>query len=298
LLLVQIQVAWTLNHPSSKHDYSAGIGKETAKALLSHNAKVYIAARDQRKAQLAIQDLKDQTGKQSWFLKLDLADLHSVKAAAEEFQTKEKQLHILFNNAGVMCPSIELVTAQGYDLQFGTNFLGHFYFTKLLLPVLISGAKSSSDGKSRIVNLSSAGHLLVRNLNFNTFKDGPARRKCSIIPLYGQSKFANIVFANELDRQYENQGIVSTSVHPGLISTDLFREYPKFLIYIGAWFVMYPASQGAVTQLWAGTSVEGAELGGKYLVAWARAGQPYARTQDPALGRQLWEWAEEQVKDI
>ncbi|KAF8231776.1 NAD(P)-binding protein [Tricholoma matsutake] len=276
---------------------NTGIGKETAKALLSHNAKVYIAARDQSKADLAIKDLEDQTGKESFFLKLDLADLLSVKAAAKEFESKEKELHILFNNAGVMLPPIEKVTAQGYDLQFGTNVLGHFYLTKLLMPLLLSGAKSSPDGKSRVVNVSSVGHIMASNLDFNTFKDGPARRRPSVRSLlYGQSKFGNIVFANELFRRYGDQGIVSTSVHPGNIKTDLYQGVPLMVSLVG--FTMYPASTGAVTSLWAGTSVEGAKLGGKYLVPWARLGRAHAGTQDPELGKRLWEWAEEQVENI
>ncbi|KAF8231767.1 NAD(P)-binding protein [Tricholoma matsutake] len=277
---------------------NAGIGKETAKALLSHNAKVYIAARDEKKAHLAIKDLKDQTGKESFFLMLDLADLLSVKAAAKEFESKEKELHILFNNAGVMYPPTEMVTAQGYDLQFGTNVLGHFYFTKLLMPLLILGAKSSSDGKSRVVNLSSIGHILSGNLNFNTFKDSPARRKELLrFPLYSQSKFGNIVFANELARRYESQGIVSTAVNPGIITTNLYQGIPRVFYFILG-LVMHPVSQGAVTSLWAGTSAESAKLGGKYLVPWARIGLPRAGTQDLELGRQLWEWAEEQVENI
>ncbi|KAF8231771.1 NAD(P)-binding protein [Tricholoma matsutake] len=276
---------------------NTGIGKATAKALLAHNAKVYIAARDENKADLAIKGLKDQTGKESFFLKLDLADLLSVKAAAKEIESKEKELHILINNAGVMYPPIEQVTAQGYDFQFGTNVLGHFYFTKLLMPLLISGAKSSSDGKSRVVNVSSVAHITVNNLNFNTFKDGPARRKRLFgVPLYGQSKFGNIVFATELARRYGDQGIVSTALHPGPIKSDLYRDVPYLLPF--ASLIMYPASQGAVTSLWAGTSPEGAKLGGKYLVPWCRIGQPHPATQDPELGRQLWEWAEEQVENI
>ena len=104
-----------------------------------------------------------------------------------------------------MWPDIADLTVQGYDLQFGTNVLGqhdaflngrdpnissgHFYFTKLLLPALILGAKSSPDGKARVVTSSSGAHILVRGLNFNTFKDSPARRKCFSLILYSQSKF-------------------------------------------------------------------------------------------------------------
>lgn len=103
---------------------NSGIGKETAKVLLAHGAKVYIAARNQAASQEAIRQLKQETGNEAIFLKLDLSDLKAIKASAKEFLSKETQLHILLNNAGVMVPSIELVTADGYDLQFGTNVLG------------------------------------------------------------------------------------------------------------------------------------------------------------------------------
>ncbi|RDB18051.1 hypothetical protein Hypma_000729 [Hypsizygus marmoreus] len=276
---------------------NTGIGKETAKALLAHGAKVYIAARNQEKADSAIADLKAQTGKEGIFLKLDLADLPSIKSAAEEFLSKEKELHVLFNNGGVMVPPLDQVTVQGYDLQFGTNFLGHFYFTKLLLPALISGAKSSLDGKARVVNTASSGHVFAHGLDFNTFKDGPKRRSQFVFPLYAQSKYANIVFANELARRYADQGIVSTAVNPGNLRSDLQRHLPKMLTTV-AYYFLYPASQGALTQLWAGTSPEGAEFNGKYLVPWARIGTPLAGTQDPELGKQLWAWADEQVEQI
>ncbi|TFY69199.1 hypothetical protein EVJ58_g553 [Rhodofomes roseus] len=103
---------------------NAGLGKETVKALLEHNAKVYMGARDEQKARAAIEELKEKTGKEAVFLELNLANLASVKKSAEDFLSKEKQLHVLFNNAGVTCMPIEWVTDDGYDLTFGTNVVG------------------------------------------------------------------------------------------------------------------------------------------------------------------------------
>lgn len=118
---------------------------------------------------------------------------------------KETRLDVLYNNAGVMAPPVADVTAQGYDLQFGTNtlgrsrrpydihvevnegFVGHFYFTKLLLPTLLATAKASPDGKARVINVSSAAHH-YGSIDFNTLKDGPARKKKFSLTLYGQSK--------------------------------------------------------------------------------------------------------------
>lgn len=276
---------------------NAGVGKETAKALLAHNAKVYIAARSQAKAEEAIKELKEDTGKEAIFLKLDLSDLKAVKAAAEEFQSKEKELHVMFNNAGVMVPPIDQVTTQGCDLQFGTNVLGHYYFTTLLIPALLAGAKSSPDGKARVVNTSSSASVLTSGVNFNTLKDTPARKKYSTSSLYAQSKLGNVLFSNELQRRYGDQGIVSTSLNPGNLKSDLQRH----LSWTETLFItplLYPASQGALTQLWAGTSAEGLNLGGKYLIPWARIGEGNVAGQDEKLRGELWKWLEEQIENV
>ncbi|KAF8073737.1 hypothetical protein FPV67DRAFT_1409783 [Lyophyllum atratum] len=282
---------------------NTGVGKETVKALLAHNAKVYLAARSAEKAKEAIEDLHKQTGKEAVFLKLDLADLKSVKAAALEFQEcpnltyrKEKELHILFNNGGVMKPSADLVTADGYDLQMGTNVLGHFYFTKLLLPTLTSTAQTCPDKHVRVLTTSSLLHFMGK-LDFNTFKDGPARRKVDTSTLYNQSKYVYLVFASELARRYGDQGVVSMAVNPGVLASDLWRHSSKFENWVMGWF-LYPVPFGALTQLWGGTSKEGAKLNGKYLIPWARIGSPRPDAQDPVLGKQLWDWLEEQVENI
>ncbi|KIO23027.1 hypothetical protein M407DRAFT_215532, partial [Tulasnella calospora MUT 4182] len=104
---------------------NTGIGKHTIRALLNKNAKVYMASRSKERAEKAIADLKQETGKDAIFLELDLASLDKVTKAAKEFMSKEPALHILFNSGGVMVPPIEQVTEDGYDLQFGTNVLGH-----------------------------------------------------------------------------------------------------------------------------------------------------------------------------
>lgn len=275
---------------------NTGLGFETAKSLLLHNAKVYIGARSQTKAEQAIKKLRELTGKEALFLKLDLGDLKAVKSAANGFLSKETELHILFNNGGVMVPPIEQLTTDGYDLQFGTNVVGPFYFTRLLLPTLISTAKNSPDGHARILATASSAHLFTA-LNFDTFKDGPTRLSTSPDILYAQSKVGNIIVANELAKRYGDQGIVSTSLNPGNIKTDMLRYMtgPKkaFLNLIG-----YDVEHGALTQLWAATAPEGKDLNGKYLIPFARVGVPSAHTQDPRIGEELWAWLEEQVKDI
>lgn len=277
---------------------NSGLGKETAKELLKRNAKVYIAARSKEKAEEAIRELEKETGQKAHFLELDLADLRSVKTAAEDFMRRESQLHILYNNAGVMLPPVDQITAQGFDLQFGVNVLGHFYLTQLLLPVLLSTAPTTRDKKVRVVNLTSwANHQ--GTLDYNTFKDGPARRKKSG-EMYPQSKFANIVFSNELARRYGEQGIISISVHPGAIDTGLLRYVDVPVLNSLIPFLLHPVSKGVISQLRAGTAVEMADpvWNGKYLIPWGRLGKPNPKTEDLVQARQLWEYMEEQVQGI
>lgn len=158
------------------------------------------------------------------------------------FCTLTLPLNVLTLLSGVMAPPIDQLTVQGYDLQFGTNVLGHFYLTKLLLLALIAGAKSSPDGTARVVNTSSSVSLFVDTIDFSTLKDTPVRKKTYPQILYCQSKLVclyslypfyhlissacqgNILFANDLARRYEEQGIASTSLNPGNIHTPLQRH--------------------------------------------------------------------------
>ncbi|CAA7262940.1 unnamed protein product [Cyclocybe aegerita] len=266
---------------------NTGIGKETAKvdhlfspqahrqlaylhvALLIHNAKVYLAGRSRDKTIAAIDDLKAQTGKEGIYLELDLEDVTSVKASAEDFLSKEKELHILFNNAlslpsnGVMRCPVDMITTQGYDLQFGTNVLGHFYFTKLL-PALLAAAKSSPDGHVHVVSTSSYAAYIAKKVDFNTLKDSAARRKTSSLDLYAQSKLRHLA------------------------------AFEKRLMNL----VLYLVHLGALTQLYAGTSPEASQLNGKFLIPWARVGNLPALAADTKLAEELWKWLEEQVADV
>ncbi|KAJ7641841.1 hypothetical protein FB45DRAFT_1054248 [Roridomyces roridus] len=275
-----------------------GIGKETARVLLTKNAKVYVAGRNEQAGNEAVASLTKETGKKAYFLKLDLANLKAIKASAEDFATKESKLDVLINNAGVMFPPIDKITSDGYDLQFGTNTLGHAYFTMLLLPLLRTAVKSSSDGHARVVNVSSMGHMLFfPNLDFDTFKDGPKRLTMDPQKLYGQSKFGNIVFSNELARRFGSEGIISISLHPGNIKTDLGRYSGSIQALLTNW-MLYPIPLGALTQLYAATMPEALKLNGKYMLPWARVGNPHPATAEPEFGTKLWDWVEEQVKDV
>ncbi|EJD45542.1 NAD(P)-binding protein [Auricularia subglabra TFB-10046 SS5] len=271
-----------------------GIGKETAKELLAHNAKVYVAARDKAKADAAIAELKSVTGKENvHFLELDLADLHSVKRAAEEFISRESKLNILFASAGVMVPPIDLLTKQGYDLQLGTNALGHWYFTKLLIPVLRAGAE---EGFSRVVTVSSIASEVAKPINWETFKDGAARTKFGTNSLYGQSKLMNVILTREFAKRYGDSGIVFSSLNPGNIKSGLQRHVPSLAAAVLNLF-LYDVSYGALTSLYAGTSPD-ATINGAYYVPWARAAKAAPLALDSDTGIKSWDWMEEQVKGI
>ncbi|KAF7290297.1 NAD-binding protein [Mycena chlorophos] len=276
---------------------NSGVGWETVKALLAHNAEVYVAARSKSRATEAIDTLEAATGKRAQFLQLDLADLASVKASAEDFLRRETRLDMLFNNGGVMVPPLDQLTVQGYDLQFGTNVLGHFYFTQLLIPIMISTAKETKK-TGRILNTSSvAAHQFgQRNISYGTVVPGPERTKLgSVMKLYMQSKFGNILLSNELQRRYGGEGIMSVSMHPGNLKTELGR-HAGHIIKIMQAIITYPQPLGALTQLWAGTTDEGANLGGKFLYPWARVGEMPAIA--PGAEEQLWSWCEDQVKQF
>ncbi|CCO34593.1 hypothetical protein BN14_08697 [Rhizoctonia solani AG-1 IB] len=283
---------------------NAGVGKETCKALLNKNAKVYLAARSKSRADDAIEWLKAETnGKAPIFLELDLGNLDSVRKAAEEFKSKEQELHVLFNNAGVMTPPVEQRTANGYDLQFGTNVLGHYFFTTLLLPTLIHTAKSSplARGHARVINTSSSAVYFVPKggIAWETLgTDASSTAACKKLGtggLYAQSKLGNVLFSNELAKRYADQGIISSSLNPGNLQTDLQRHIP-WLVAKAMNLFLYPASYGALTQLWSGTSLDGESHSGKFLIPWARVGDAGPSSHDEKLAEKLWSWLEEQVK--
>ncbi|KAI9434783.1 NAD(P)-binding protein [Lactarius indigo] len=274
---------------------NTGVGKETVKQLLARNAKVYLAARSAQKANEAIAELKNETGKEAIFLELDLSDIPAVRKSAQEFLSKESQLHVLINNAGVMMSPKEMLTAQKYDLQFGTNVIGHWLFTELLLPALFAATDTSpSHEKARVVTVSSSANYSTTGLDFDAFTDGPARTQYSKLELYSKSKLGNIIVAREVARRYGDK-IVSTSLNPGNIRTDLLRHQPGWRNAIFYW-LMYPIPLGALTQLYCATAPSAADANGKFFNPWARLGEPNKAALDPQVGERLWSWLENETK--
>ncbi|CAE6510766.1 unnamed protein product [Rhizoctonia solani] len=286
---------------------NTGIGKETCKALLIKNAKVYLAARSKSRADAAIEWLKSETdGKAPVFLELDLANLASVRKAVEEFKSKEQELHVLFNNAGVMGTPVEQRTADGYDLQFGTNVLGHYFFTTLLLPTLIHTAKFSSlaCGHTRVINTSSSAvyHAPKGGIIWETLGIGaPSLRACKTLgpnQLYYQSKLGNVLFSNEVAKRYAEQGIISSSLNPGAIfKQNSCATCHGCLLNSSVLLSILRAMELSLNCGPAPCPRVRTTTARQFLIPWARAGDAGPYSHDEKLAERLWAWLEEQVKE-
>ena len=193
---------------------STGIGLETAANLAAAGARGIAGVRNVEKGDATVASLTDRVaGATVEFGVIDLTSFASVRSFAEGFVARDEPLNLLINNAGVMNTPFEH-TVEGYELQFGTNHLGHFLLTNVLLPALIAGAPA------RVVNLSSGGHrssdILWDDPNFE-------RHPYDKMIAYGQSKTANVLFSVELDRRLADRGVHANAVHPGRINTELGR---------------------------------------------------------------------------
>ncbi|KAJ7679478.1 NAD-P-binding protein [Mycena polygramma] len=275
---------------------NTGIGYETVKQLLLKNAKVYLAARSPEKAAAAIKRLEGETKKTATFLQLDLADLPSVRKAAETFLAQESRLDILFNNGGVMISPPEMLTAQNHDLQFGTNVIGHFFFTELLLPAL---TKSYEETKvpARIINTSSNGHSFAPGIGmeFESLKGGPERDAwLGFRTLYGESKIGNLFVSNYFAKTHKDV-LVSCGLHPGGIRTELQRHGATWMQFLTN-ALLYPAPMGALTQLWGATVATPAHITGQYLVPWGKVGKADKRVSNQKLEDEVIAYVKEQVK--
>ncbi|HZZ68016.1 MAG TPA: SDR family NAD(P)-dependent oxidoreductase [Phenylobacterium sp.] len=248
---------------------SAGLGVETARALAAHGATVVGAARDLTKAQAATAEVRAQAanGGSLELIELDLADLASVRAAADKLNAAGKPFDVVICNAGVMATP-QGKTKDGFETQFGTNHLGHFVFVNRIANLIKDGG--------RLVNLSSAGHRFsdvnLEDPNFEHTEYTP-------FGAYGRSKTANILFAVEFDRRHKARGVRATAVHPGGIQTELGRHMTPELLQgmldsIAAAakaagdnapaFEWKTIPQGAATSCWAGVVAPSDLVGGLY----------------------------------
>lgn len=240
---------------------TGGLGFEDALALARAGAEVILAGRNPTKGAASVARIREAApGAAVRFEALDLASLQSVADFAERLRSEQGGLNLLINNAGVMVPPVRQETADGFELQLGTNYLGHFALTAHLLPLL----RQATD--ARVVTLSS---VAARGGRLD-FEDINAERAYRPMQSYGQSKLACLMFALEFQRRSEagGWGVVAIASHPGVARTDLLHNAPGRWSAMGLFrsllpFAFQPAAQGALPTLFAATSAE-ARPGGYY----------------------------------
>jgi NAD(P)-dependent dehydrogenase (short-subunit alcohol dehydrogenase family) len=281
---------------------SAGLGQETARAVVAHGANAVLGVRDLDKGQRAAEPVRAaaaDTGATVDLREVDLASFASIRAFTEDVLADHDRLDVIIANAGVMATP-EGRTADGFETQFGTNHLGHFLLVNRLRPLL-------AGGPARIVNLSSAGHrfsdVVLDDVNFERSPYDPWQA-------YGRSKTANILFAIELDRRGRDAAQRACAVHPGTVATELgrhmtdetFASLPPARAKQQTIWKSIPA--GAATSAWAGFVADAATIGGRYCqdcrvaaVTHDPASREgvFAYALDPDTAKALWARSEELV---
>ncbi|SDD56540.1 oxidoreductase [Glycomyces harbinensis] len=269
---------------------NSGLGLETARAVAARGARVVMTVRSEEKGRAAAADIISTAPDADLEVRrLDLADLDSVKAFAADY---DGHLDVLVNNAGIMIPPRRL-TKQGHESQFGTNHLGHFALTGLLLDRLGKGQHP------RVVTVSSLAHLSGRI----HFDDLTGERSYGPVRYYEQSKFANMLFTLELDRRLRAAGspVRSLAAHPGFSDTQLMQSANALVRAAGKVvmpFVTQSAAAGALPQLYAATDprAEGGQYfgpgGRRERKGWPVLVQPAPTAEDPGTAKRLWELSE------
>ncbi|XP_047013850.1 retinol dehydrogenase 13 [Ictalurus punctatus] len=264
---------------------NTGIGKETAQDMARRGARVVMACRDLRRADMAVQEIRRATGNGNVVIRhLNLASLYSIHEFAKEFLATEERLDILINNAGVMmCP--KWITEDGFETQLAVNHLGHFLLTNLLLGILKSSAPS------RVVNVSCIAHVGGKIHIDDLFFD---KRPYNSLDSYRQSKLANVLFSKELAQRMKGTGMTSYSLHPGVIHTELGRhvksQYPllssvqspvSFLLTKTPW-------QGAQTSIYCAVTEGLEDKSGCYFSDCAEK-EPAPEAKDDEVAQRLWD---------
>ncbi|MDH3733919.1 MAG: oxidoreductase [Gemmatimonadota bacterium] len=272
---------------------NSGIGYETAKALAAAGASVIVASRNDERGQQAVSGIQGVVeGASTEFMRLDLASLASVRAFAQAFKARGDRLDLLINNAGVMNPPERIETEDGFELQFGTNHLGHFALTLLLIDLLPKAPGS------RVVNVSST----AQNFGKLDLEDPHwTRRRFHGMRSYAASKIANMLFTLELQRRLADAGVeaITTAAHPGWTATNLQDETPIARV-LNPILAMEPW-QGALPTLFAAVDqqvVPSGYYGPDGL--WTMRGYPSPNTPakqstDADLAARLWSLSEELV---
>ena len=285
---------------------NSGIGYHAALKLARKGAIVMLACRDRKKGEIALDRLHTEApSTHTELVILDLASLSSVREFAAQELGKNRPLHVLINNAGVMAPPRRQQTADGFEVQFGTNVLGHFALTGLLMPALERAAAESTE-RPRIVTLASIAHKRGR-LNFD---DLQSAKSYSPMKAYQQSKLGDLMFAFELDRRLRaaSSPVMSIAAHPGVANTNLFlrsdhsaaQKAVRRLVAHAIDMFLNTDAEGALPTLYAATA-EDAESGGYYGPQGFQemrgdevgAAQVAPQARDEAAAARLWRVCEE-----
>ncbi|XP_039825109.1 short-chain dehydrogenase TIC 32, chloroplastic-like isoform X2 [Panicum virgatum] len=271
---------------------SSGIGLETARVLAMRGVHVVMAVRNVS-AGLAAQEAiaAKIPGARMDVLELDLSSMASVRRFASEFESLNLPLNILINNAGVMTRYCKL-SCDGLELHFATNHIGHFLLTNLLLENMKNSCRDSGV-EGRIVNLTSSGHFMTypEGICFDKIHD-PSGLNDFIA--YGQSKLANILHCNELSRILKEEGMNTSAnaVHPGVITTNLFRDRTIVSVLLNSIgkIICRSVEQGAATTCYVAMHPQIKGLSGKYF-ANCNIGSPSSQASDPELAKKLWQFS-------
>ncbi|XP_029527874.1 dehydrogenase/reductase SDR family member 13-like [Oncorhynchus nerka] len=268
---------------------NTGIGKATALELARRGARVIMACRNQEKAELAISDIKRETGSTDVvYMQLDLGSLQAVRSFTETFLKTEARLDLLINNAGLVADGR---TADGFGIEFGVNHLGHFLLTCLLLDRLKEGTGG------RVVTLGSMAYRWG-NIDFDALITnkhlGTGRYSWQFFHAYCNSKLCNVLFNHELAKRLKGTNVTCYSVHPGVVKTELSRNcslWQRFIIEPIARLLFLDPESGAQTTLHCALQ-EGIEpLSGRYFFCCAPQ-DVVAKGKDDAVAKKLWEVSE------
>jgi retinol dehydrogenase 12 len=278
---------------------NVGLGKQAVLEFAKHDPEqIWLASRSVEKGEAAVADIKKQVpGARIRVLQMDLSSFESIKAAAEVVTRESPRLDILMLNAGIMAVPAGL-TKDGFEIQFGTNHMGHALLTKLLLPTLDATAKSSPNADVRIVSLTSYGHTQVPKggFSFDTLKT--TAEDLGAYGRYYQSKLANVLWVRHLAKVYPQFTVAS--VHPGIVNTELMNRATatptivKALVKIGGSAVLSSVEKGARNQLWASVSKD--VKSGEYYEPVGVSGSGSSDGKDDELARKLWEWTEKELE--
>ena len=266
---------------------NSGLGRASAEALAARGCAVILAARSEERTRPVLDELRRQSPTADLdFLQLDLASFASIRAAAERVLASGRQLDVLMNNAGVAGTSG--LTEDGFEITIGTNYIGPFYFTSLLLPRLLDAPNG------RVVNVASVAHERIKTFDW-TWIDRRTTGAPSGFAMYAASKLMNILHARELARRLAGTRVTTYALHPGAVASQIWRSLPWPVQRLMKLF-MLSNENGARTQVWCAAAPELATSSGRYYHQ-CREARGTALSRDEALAAELYDRTERAIAD-